>query len=135
AAPTAAAAMTLESVTADASHITLHTSGTPAYTSYSPSPAVFVVDLTSTSKASSVAITTSLPDGVSSVTAEDVTEMGTTLTRITFRLQQPVIPTASALEKAIVIAMPMGALAPVTALAAEVHPDPVATNDVPHVEP
>ena len=63
-APVAASSMTLDSIDADASRITLHTSATPAYTSYSPSPAVFVVDLSSTSKGSAVAIPTSLPAGI-----------------------------------------------------------------------
>ena len=38
----ASSSMTLESIDADATRIVLRTSGTPAYTSYSPSPAVFV---------------------------------------------------------------------------------------------
>src|SRR5205085_4532792 len=122
AAPAAApSSMTLESIDSDANRIVLRTSGTPAYTSYSPSPSVFVVDLTSTSKNPAVAIPATLPSGVSSITAEEATEMGTKLTRVTVRLVEPVIPTASANDKSIVVTMP----------AAEVAE---AKSDVPHVE-
>jgi type IV pilus assembly protein PilQ len=130
-APVAASSMTLDSIDADASKITLHTSGTPAYTSYSPSPAVFVVDLTSTSKGSAVAIPTSLPAGIGSISTEEATEMGTKLTRVIFRLVQPVVPTASVVDNGIVVAMPASAALAETAL-------PVveaAKSDVPHVEP
>jgi type IV pilus assembly protein PilQ len=130
-APVAASSMTLDSIDADASRITLHTSGTPAYTSYSPSPAVFVVDLTSTSKGSAVAIPTSLPAGIGSISTEEATEMGTKLTRVVFRLVQPVVPTASVVDNGIVVAMPATAAVTETAL-------PVveaAKSDVPHVEP
>ena len=47
-AKTAAAPMALTAVELSSSRVTLRTSGTPAYTSYSPAPAVFVVDLTAT---------------------------------------------------------------------------------------
>jgi type IV pilus assembly protein PilQ len=130
-APVAASSMTLDSIDADASRITLHTSGTPAYTSYSPSPAVFVVDLTSTSKGSAVAIPTSLPAGIGSISTEEATEMGTKLTRVVFRLVQPVVPTASVVDNGIVIAMPVAFALTETAL-------PVveaAKSDVPRVEP
>jgi type IV pilus secretin PilQ/predicted competence protein len=128
--PVAAPSMTLDSVEADASHVTLHTSGMPAYTSYSPSPAVFVVDLTSASKGPAVAIPTSLPAGIGSISAEEVTEMGTKLTRVVFRLVQPVVPTASAVEKSIVVAMPATAFAETALPAVE-----ASKSDVPHVEP
>lgn len=118
AAPATPASMTLEAIDADAARVVLRTSGTPAYTTYSPTPAVFVVDLTSTSKNPAVAIPSTLPPGVTSITAEEATEMGTQLTRITFRLTQAVIPTATVADKTIVVTMP----APLIA-------------DVPHVEP
>src|SRR5436305_11623414 len=71
-----ASAMSLDAIEVDGSRVMLRTSGTPAYTSYSPSPTVFVVDLTGTVKGSAVAIPSSLPSGVASLTAEEVTEMG-----------------------------------------------------------
>jgi len=126
AAPVAAASMTLQSIDVDSNRIVLHTSGTPAYTSYSPSPAVFVVDLTSTSKESAVAIPAALPAGVASVNAEEATEMGTRLTRVTFHLAQPLLPTATASDKSIIVTMPASAVA---------ENDAAKTNDVPHVEP
>src|SRR5205823_6781983 len=121
----ASSSMTLESIDADATRIVLRTSGTPAYTSYSPSPPVFVVDLTSTTKNSAVVIPASLPAGVTSITAEEATEMGTKLTRVTFHLAQSVLPTASANDKSITVTMP-AAIAENTSAPA---------TDVPHVEP
>src|SRR5436305_2067101 len=85
----AVAGATLNAIDVDGARITLRTSATPAYTSYNPAPDVFVVDLTATSKGSALAIPTTLPPGVTSVTAEEAVEMGTRLTRVTFRLAQP----------------------------------------------
>jgi len=123
-ATTSASSMTLDSIDSDAARIVLRTSATPAYTSYSPSPAVFVVDLTSTSKNPAAAIPATLPAGVTSITAEEATEMGTQLTRVTFRLAQPVLPTASASDKSIIVTMP-------ATIADNIEVKP----DVPHVEP
>jgi type IV pilus assembly protein PilQ len=133
AAQAASSAMMLDAIEVDASRIVLRTSGTPAYTSYSPSPAVFVVDLTSTSKSAAVSIPTTLPSGVTSVAAEEATEMGTRLTRVTFRLAEPILPTASAIQNSVVIAMPAGA-ADAAMPAVEQHAE-AAAADVPHVEP
>jgi type IV pilus assembly protein PilQ len=126
AAPVAAASMTLQSIDVDSNRIVLHTSGTPAYTSYSPSPAVFVVDLTSTSKDSAVAIPATLPAGVSSINAEEATEMGTKLTRVTLHLAQPELPTATVSDKSIILTMSASAVA---------ENEAAKTSDVPHVEP
>src|SRR4051794_1856721 len=52
----AAAGLSLSAVEVDGGRVVLRTSGSPAYTSYSPSPDVFVVDLTSTSKAADLAV-------------------------------------------------------------------------------
>ena len=68
-----ATVMALTAVDADASHVTLHTTGTPAYTSYSPSPGVFIFDLTGASRAADIKIPSPLPAPVSAVTAEEVT--------------------------------------------------------------
>jgi len=101
-----ASAMSLDAIEADGSRVMLRTSGTPAYTSYSPSPTVFVVDLTGTAKGSSVAIPSTLPAGVASLTAEEVTEMGAKLTRITFRISDAQLPQVSPTENSLVINMP-----------------------------
>src|SRR5688500_5740692 len=58
----AAAVMTLTAVELSSSRVTLRTSGTPAYTSYSPAPDVFVVDLTATSRPAELTIPAELPD-------------------------------------------------------------------------
>lgn len=107
----AAAVMSLTGVDADSSRVTLHTSGTPAYTSYSPSPGVFIVDLTGATRAADVKIPATLPSPVSSVTAEEVTEMGNGLTRITFRLTKPVMPQASASGNDVIVTLPANAVA------------------------
>ena len=106
--PTAAvaSAMSLSAVESDASRILLRTSGTPVYTSYSPLPDVFIVDLTSTSRPADLAIPTTLPFAVSSIAAEEVTEMGSRLTRVTFRLSQPVALQASAADNSVIVSVP-----------------------------
>src|SRR5260370_42313465 len=71
----------IEVESAPAVHLLLRTSGTPVYTSYSPTPARFVVDLTSTAKSPSLTIPSPLPPQVSALNVEEVTEMGTRLTR------------------------------------------------------
>jgi type IV pilus assembly protein PilQ len=102
----AASAMSLTSVEVDGSRVVLHTNGTPAYTSYSPSPTVFVVDLTGTSKASALVIPSTLPAGVISLTAEEVTEMGSRLTRVTFRIIDSQLPQVSPTDNTLVVNMP-----------------------------
>jgi type IV pilus secretin PilQ/predicted competence protein len=133
------AAMSLLSIDSDASRVVLHTSGTPAYTSYSPTPDVFVVDLTATSKGSELKIPAALPSGVASIAAEDAVEMGNRLTRITFRLSQLISPTASAGENSVVVTLPSASAAQIEEPAAA----PVVTNvpvkidtpaEAPHVE-
>ncbi|HJQ36851.1 MAG TPA: type IV pilus secretin PilQ, partial [Thermoanaerobaculia bacterium] len=125
----------------DGSRVTLKTTGAPAYTSYSPSPGVFVVDLTSTTKESSVLIPSVLPPAVASMTADDVVEMGSHLTRITFRLTESLHPEVAAVEKAVVVTIPATAiaietaapavepLAPVIAAAPEPTPEPVVAEE------
>lgn len=100
------AAMSLTSVDLDGTHVVLHTTGTPAYTSYSPAPDVFVIDLSATGKAADLKMPPAMPNGLASISAEDAVEMGTRLTRVTFRLSQPMNPTASAGENAVVVTLP-----------------------------
>jgi type IV pilus assembly protein PilQ len=125
--------MSLTSVEIDGSRVTLKTTGAPAYTSYSPSPGVFVVDLTSTTKEASVIIPPVLPPAVATMTVDDVVEMGSHLTRITFRLTEPLHPEVSAVEKAVVITIPATAIAIETAPAVEPLAPVVAS--VPEPEP
>jgi type IV pilus assembly protein PilQ len=107
--PAAPAAMTLTAVEfepAPASRLVLRTSGAPAYTSYSPAPDTFVVDLSNVSKAPSLAVPSPLPPSVTSVTAEEVTEMGTRVTRVTVKLSQPSTLQASAGDHSVTVALP-----------------------------
>src|ERR1051325_10659172 len=112
-------AMSLTNVEIEGSRVLLKTTGAPAYTSYSPAPGVFVVDLTSTAKEAGGAIPAALPPAVASITADDVVEMGSHLTRITFRLTEPLHPEVSAADKAVVVSIPATAIAIESAPAAE----------------
>lgn len=132
------AGTSLTAVDADASRVVLHTSGTPAYTSYSPAPDVFVVDLTSTTKGQGLAVPATLPAGVASVSAEEAVEMGTRLTRVTFRLSHPAAPQATVNDNAVVVTIPQPAATAVadtqTPAAPEVKTDAAPKADTPHAE-
>lgn len=104
-------AIALRTVEVEGSRVVLRTSGAPAYTSYSPSPGVFVVDLTGTSRDSSLAIPATLPPAVSSISADDVTEMGSALTRVTFRLSDSLLPEVFAAENSVIITIPATTIA------------------------
>jgi type IV pilus assembly protein PilQ len=109
AAPAADAGMMLNAIeveTTPSIRLLLRTTGTPVYTSYSPAPARFVVDLTSTSKSPSLAIPSPLPAPISSVSVEDVVEMGTRLTRVTVILTKPSTPQAVASDNLVSINLP-----------------------------
>ncbi len=128
------AATSLTAVEVDASRVVLRTSATPAYTSYSPAPDVFVVDLASTTKAATVAIPATLPAGVTSISAEEAVEMGTRLTRVTFRLAHAATLQASASDKSVVVTVPEPA-APSSGVAASQPQTPAEPKaDAPHVE-
>jgi type IV pilus secretin PilQ/predicted competence protein len=107
------AAAVLSSIDADAANgkLVLHTSATPVYTSYSPQPDVFVIDLTGVTKGSGMVIPAALPAGVNSIAADDVVEMGAHITRVTLRFAQAVSPHVSASENNVVIALPAPAVA------------------------
>jgi type IV pilus assembly protein PilQ len=105
-----ASGMTLTAIEVDSSsspQIVLRTSGTPAFTSLSPTPDQFVIDLTGTTKATSLVIPTNLPATITAINADEVTEMGSRLTRVTVRLAQPASLQAAANGNAVTIALPM----------------------------
>jgi len=103
-------AIILGTVEVDGSSVVLHTSGAPAYTSYSPSPGVFVVDLTGTSRDADAVIPAALPPAVLSVSADEVVEMGTRLTRVTFRFAESLTPGVSAGDKSVIVTVPARAI-------------------------
>jgi len=102
--------ITLTAVEIDGSRVLLRTNGAPAYTSYSPSPGVFVVDLTGTTRSAGVSVPPILPPAVKSIVAEDVTEMGSSLTRVTFRFADAISPEIAAVEQAVVVTVPATAI-------------------------
>ncbi|HXG57984.1 MAG TPA: type IV pilus secretin PilQ, partial [Thermoanaerobaculia bacterium] len=77
------------------------TSGSPAYTSYSPAPGVFIVDLTATAKAADLVMPAAWPAGVTSAAAEEVVEMGNRLTRVTFHFDGSSMPEVAASEEGV----------------------------------
>jgi type IV pilus secretin PilQ/predicted competence protein len=124
-------AIALHGVEVEGSRVLLRTTGAPAFTSYSPSPGVFIVDLTGTSRDSATVIPSELPPAVTSITAEEVVEMGSPLTRITFRLSEPMQPEVTTIDKAVVITVPASAIPIETASA----PAPVVEEVLPAVTP
>src|SRR5205085_1590669 len=109
AAAAAAAVMTLNAIEVETSpspRLVLRTSGSPVFNSYSPQPNQFVIDLTSAAKGVALTVPTDLPTSLRSVTAEDVTEMGARLTRVTITLADPAALQASAEMNAVNVALP-----------------------------
>ncbi len=139
----------LNAVEIDGSRVLLRTSGAPAYTSYSPAPGVFVIDLTGTTRDASAIVPAPLPPAVKSISAEEITEMGSSLTRVTFRFTDSLTPDVAAIEKAVVVTVPATAIAiesthapeevlPAVIPAASMQTanlDPAPEAIVPHVEP
>ena len=117
-----AGVQTLQAVEIDGSRVILRTSGAPAYTSYSPTPGVFVVDLTGTSREAALAIPPALPPAVTSISAEEVVEMGNRLTRVTFRLSSPLNLEVAAIEKAVAVLVPATAIPIADATSVETAP-------------
>ena len=99
-------AVVLSGFEVDGSRVVLRTSGAPAYTSYSPSPGVFVIDLTGTSRDAAAAVPSTLPPAVASLSADEVVEMGTRLTRVTFRFADSIIPEITASENSVIVTVP-----------------------------
>ncbi len=116
----------LSAIEIEGSRVLLRTNGAPAYTSYSPSPGVFVVDLTDTGRDAAVTIPSVLPPAVASLAADEVVEMGNRLTRVTFRFSEPLSPEVMAIEKAVIVTVPATAIPIETAN--------VSTADGPAVE-
>jgi type IV pilus assembly protein PilQ len=106
AAPLASMMLNAIEIEPSSGRLLLRTSGTPVYTSYSPAPARFVVDLTATAKDASLTIPSTLPPTVSSISVDEVTEMGTRLTRVTVNLTQPATPQAVAADNLLAISLP-----------------------------
>lgn len=134
-----AAAMTLNAIELEQSpspRVILRTSGSPAYTSYSPTPDTFVIDLTGAAKGANLTVPSPLPESVVSITAEEVTEMGTRLTRVTLRMAQGGTMQAAPIANAVAIQLPE-----TTAVAKKMEipsttPDPVPqVTEAPIVEP
>jgi hypothetical protein len=118
--------------------LVLRTTASPVYTSYSPMPDVFVIDLTGASKASSLVIPSMVPSSLGSVSVEEVTEMGSRLTRVTLHLAQPASIEAAAEENSIAINLPASTTAVAEAAPAmrteEVPPLVKAVPDAPKTE-
>ncbi|MGH9420290.1 MAG: type IV pilus secretin PilQ [Thermoanaerobaculia bacterium] len=103
------AGMSLTAVDAETTpspRLVLRTTASPVYTSYSPMPDLFVIDLTGASKAPSLVIPSGLPAPVTSVSVDEVTEMGSRLTRVSVHLSQPASLEASAEGNNLVINLP-----------------------------
>jgi type IV pilus assembly protein PilQ len=126
-------AIVLNAVEVDGSRVVLRTSGAPAYTSYSPSPGVFVIDLTGTSRDAAAAIPAALPAAVTSLSADEVVEMGTRLTRVTFRFAETLIPEISTEEQSVVVTVPSASVPVETAVLPAVVP--VTPDPEPQSEP
>src|SRR4051794_28470445 len=148
AASSVAAGMTLTAIEAETSpaRIILRTTASPVYTSYSPMPDLFVIDLTGASKAASLVIPSTVPPSVGSVTVDEVTEMGSRLTRVSVHLNQAGTIEASAEGNSVIITLPAAAaLAVVAPTVVETtppapkpaEPAPIVTAAVepPHADP
>jgi type IV pilus secretin PilQ/predicted competence protein len=144
AASSASAGMSLTSVDVETSpspRIILRTTASPVYTSYSPIPDLFVIDLTGASKGAALAIPSALPPSVGSVSVDEVTEMGSRLTRVTVHLNQAAAIEASAEGNSVIINLPAAATAAVAETVAPApkpaEPAPVVTAaaEPPHADP
>jgi type IV pilus assembly protein PilQ len=113
AATAAPAGMTLSAIeieTRPSPRLILRTTASPVYNSYSPMPDLFVIDLTGASKASTLVIPTALPPSVGSVTVDDVTEMGSRLTRVSVHLSKAAAIDATADGNSVIINLPSPAV-------------------------
>ncbi|MBV9068396.1 MAG: type IV pilus secretin PilQ [Acidobacteria bacterium] len=132
-ASTVSAGMSLTAIDVETSpspRIILRTTASPVYTSYSPMPDLFVIDLTGASKDAALAIPSTVPPSVGSVSVDEVTEMGSRLTRVSVHLNQAGTIDASAEGNSIVINLP-AVTAP--AVAEVVPPAPKSADPAPVV--
>jgi type IV pilus assembly protein PilQ len=105
--------------------LVLRTNGNPAYTSYSPQPDVFVVDLPRTAKANGLEIPSDLPAAIASVSVDQAIELGQPLTRVTLRFTQAASATAGTDGDSVVISLP-GAVGASEVAESAPAPEPVA---------
>jgi type IV pilus secretin PilQ/predicted competence protein len=135
------AGMSLTAVDVETSpspRLVLRTTASPVYTSYSPMPDLFVIDLTGASKAASLAIPSTLPASVGSISVDDVTEMGSRLTRVSVHLTQPASIEATADGNSVIINLPQTAPAVADAAPASKPDEPtplVSAATVPQTAP
>lgn len=147
--PTGMSLTAIDIESAPVPRLILRTTSSPVYTSYSPMPDVFVIDLTGASKAASLVIPSILPSSLGSISVDEVTEMGSKLTRVTVHLAQPASIEAAAEENSIAITLPAGgapavaeaapavkteAVPPPVKTAANTEPAPVVTEPAPAVK-
>ena len=127
--------------TSPSPRIILRTTASPVYTSYSPMPDLFVIDLTGASKDASLVIPSAVPPSVGSVSVEEVTEMGSRLTRVSVHLNQAGTIEASAEGNSVIINLPAVAApavvesAPPAPKPAEPTPVVTAAVEPPHADP
>jgi type IV pilus assembly protein PilQ len=140
----ASAGMSLTAVDVETSplpRIILRTTASPVYTSYSPMPDLFVIDLTGAAKAASLVIPSVVPPSVGSVSVEEAVEMGSRLTRVSVHLNQAGTIEASAEGNSVIINLPAVAV-PAVSEAAPPAPKPAeptavvtAAVEPPHADP
>ncbi len=123
-----------------APRLVLQTTGAPAYTSYSPQPDVFVLDLPRTTKAFNLALPTNLPSYIASVAADEAIELGKPLTRVTVRFTAPMAATATSVDGDVVIDFSEPLMAGVEDVAPEVAPPPmdeaeITVSELPEPQP
>lgn len=119
----------LEKIEADSNTLILQTNVSPAFSSYSPQPGVYVVDLPQAGKRTDVSVPSKLPDAVLSVSADEAMELGATLTRVTIRLRPDVTPETVSFDKGIAIRFGDGAAEAGTP--APIIEEPLQIADVP----
>jgi type IV pilus assembly protein PilQ len=127
----APAALSLTSVEVEPSptpRLVLRTSGAPVYSSYNPAPDQFVVEFTGTAKGAGLAVPSPLPASVQSISVDETSEMGAMLTRVTVRLMEPLTPQVSVVDNAVVVTIPVPAVATI-----EETPKPVVNEEPPAV--
>jgi len=111
--------------------LVLHTTGKPAYTSYSPHPDVFVIDLPKTSKNDQLSIASTFPAPIMSVAADEAVELGSPLTRVTIRFSRALSPAASATGDSVVVTLDPTAAIQLTEAQVEAVPAVAAVEEPP----